>query len=422
MSDFVISARGLGKRYRIGEVESGIGILRRTLIRRTSREFAWAIRDLEFDVREGDALALIGRNGAGKSTLLKVLSRITEPTAGHVDIVGRVGALLEVGTGFHPQLTGRENVYLNGAILGMNRAEVRRKFDEIVEFSGVARHIDTPVKWYSSGMYVRLAFAVAAHLEPEILVVDEVLAVGDAEFQKRCIGRMSQIAREGRTVLFVSHNMQAVTRLCDRAILLDEGRMIAEGGVDEVVATYLSSVDSADAGRRRWENPLERPGNESLRLIEIRTTDDRGEPSTSFFTSKPIYVTMEIDLEEVSPSLNVAFDLVTPDGVPVLHSSFLDGEQTPALERGRNTLRCEVPPGLLNSGRYMVNLRISLQGSRWIVNQDSVLQFDAIANHGESLFTAATQRVGVVAPILEWSNEPVRTDVELPTANWSFPR
>src|SRR5439155_17285689 len=204
--------RGLGKRYRIGQVETGMKRLRRRFAGGHGPGHIWAVRDLTFDVKQGESLAIIGRNGAGKSTLLKVLSRVTEPTAGYVDVAGRVGALLEVGTGFSGELTGRENAYLNGAILGMTRVEVERKFDEIVAFSGVERHIDTPVKWYSSGMYVRLAFGVAAHLQPEILIVEEVLAVGDAAFQKRCLGRMADVGKEGRTVLFGSHNRQIVRR------------------------------------------------------------------------------------------------------------------------------------------------------------------------------------------------------------------
>ena len=249
MSDLVIQATGIGKRYALGQ-RRGYETLResivrtaRGLVRRRTREASstfWALRDVSFEVRRGEAVAIIGRNGAGKSTLLKVLSRITAPTEGRGLIRGRVGSLLEVGTGFHPELTGRENVFLNGAVLGMRRAEVTRRFDEIVAYSEVEKFIDTPVKHYSSGMYMRLAFSVAAHLEPDVLVIDEVLAVGDAEFQKKCMGKMSDVARSGRTVLFVSHNMAAVRSLCERGILLEEGRVVHDGSVEGTVRAYLS--------------------------------------------------------------------------------------------------------------------------------------------------------------------------------------
>jgi len=374
----------------------------------------WALRDVTFEVAEGEAVAVIGHNGAGKSTLLKLLARITEPTEGYADVWGRVGALLEVGTGFHMELTGRENVFLNGAILGMSRAEVRRKFEEIVEFAGVEKHIDTPVKWYSSGMYVRLAFAVAAHLEPEILIVDEVLAVGDAEFQKRCLGRMGEVAQEGRTVLFVSHNMQAVRRLCEKGLLLEGGRLVAEGDAESVVRRYLASIEAPDTGRRRWEDPAERPGDEACRIVEIRVTDDEGKPSGSFFSRRPIHVVFELDLGFVDPAFVAGFDLATTDGVVVFRSYTTDAAEdaAPQLVPGRNAIRCTIPPGLLNTGRYALHLRISLHWTRWIVHLDDALWFDVIADHGESLFLNDQARPGVVAPILDWSVTEPETDAD----------
>jgi lipopolysaccharide transport system ATP-binding protein len=404
MSTLAISARGLGKQYRVGQVETAYGRARRRLLTRQPVEFAWAIHDLDFDIHEGDSVAIVGRNGAGKSTLLKVLARITEPTAGYADVWGRVGALLEVGTGFHAELTGRENVYLNGAILGMTTGEVRRKFDEIVEFSGVGKYIDTPVKWYSSGMYVRLAFAVAAHLEPEILIVDEVLAVGDAEFQKRCLGRMGEVAQDGRTVLFVSHNMQAVRRLCRKGILLEKGQLVVQGDAESVVHRYLSSVESPEHGRRRWDDPDERPGDELCRVVAISATDEAGRPSTSFFTSGPIKVTLEFELAALDSSFTAGFDLATVDGVVVFRSYLTDmaEEEAPKLNVGRNAITCTIPPGLLNSGRYAVHVRIGLHWVKWIVHLDDVLHFDVVADHGESLFLNDRARPGVVAPILEW--------------------
>jgi lipopolysaccharide transport system ATP-binding protein len=254
-----IEVRGLSKSYRIGEYHGGYDTLRESLGRvakrmagrehhRESHEL-WALDDVSFVAPDGEALGIIGRNGAGKSTLLKVLTRITSPTKGEAEIRGRVGSLLEVGTGFHPELTGRENVYMNGAILGMRQREITRKLPEIIEFAGIEAFMDTPVKRYSSGMYVRLAFAVAAHFEPEIMLVDEVLAVGDAEFQKRCMGRMEDLGQSGRTVVFVSHNMQAISQLCDRAIHLEKGRLVNDGPADDVVARYLQSVGSSGSER-----------------------------------------------------------------------------------------------------------------------------------------------------------------------------
>jgi lipopolysaccharide transport system ATP-binding protein len=403
MGELAISAHALGKRYRVGQVQTGMKRLRGRLGGSGGQDHMWALRDLTFDVEEGESIAIIGRNGAGKSTLLKLLSRVTEPTAGYADVAGRVGALLEVGTGFSPELTGRENVYLNGAILGMTRREVDRKFDEIVDFSGVERHIDTPVKWYSSGMYVRLAFAVAAHLEPEILIVDEVLAVGDAEFQKKCLGRMAEVTRAGRTILFVSHNMQIVRRLCQRAMLLESGQLTAEGAVEGVVRGYLASIDPEDAGRRVWgpDDPL---GDTALTMVEARMSDENDEPQTTFFSSKPIFVTLEFDLESVHSALNISIEVATVDGIVLFHSSFRDMPEghAPRLVAGRNALRCAIPTELLNSGRYVVNLRAGLHGVRWIVYADAVLHFDVLVDHGDSLFLVGSARPGVIAPAVEW--------------------
>ncbi|HZT15319.1 MAG TPA: ABC transporter ATP-binding protein [Gaiellaceae bacterium] len=403
MADFAIRAEGIGKRYRLRRVESGYKQLRRYL-QREEQQWLWALKDLSFEIGEGVSTAIIGRNGAGKSTLLKLLARITEPTEGYADIVGRVGALLEVGTGFHPELTGRENIYFNGAILGMRKPEIDRKLDEIVAFSGVEDHLDKPVKWYSSGMYVRLGFAVAAHLEPEILIVDEVLAVGDAEFQKRCLMRMNDVAHEGRTVLFVSHNMQAIRRLCDRGILLEQGRLVMEGDVASVTQYYLSSIDAADDGVQRWPRQ-HRPGNEIAEILEVRVTDEHGQPSGSFFSSKPINVTVEFDLAVVDPAFTVGIDLLTGDGVLVFTSYQRDmpDDALPPFAPGRNAFRCTIPPGLLNGGRYMLNLRVSLHNRRFIALEEGILQFDVVVDHGDSIFLNAQARAGVILPPLEWA-------------------
>lgn len=312
MSDVVIRAEGLGKRYLIGhETERESYVALRDVITRTARNFArsagnmmrgrqliagneieefWALRDVDFEIRRGEVVGIIGRNGAGKSTLLKILSRITEPTTGRVEILGRVASLLEVGTGFHPELTGRENIYLNGAILGMTRAEIKRKFDEIVAFAEVEKFLDTPVKRYSSGMYVRLAFAVAAHLEPEILIVDEVLAVGDAEFQKKCLGKMKDVAGHGRTVLFVSHNMSAVRQLCDRAVQFGGGRVVRDAEVELVTRDYTAAAifrdTQFDKRGRRFE-----PSEATITSMRITQC---GEERRAVMADEPFIVELDV--------------------------------------------------------------------------------------------------------------------------------
>jgi lipopolysaccharide transport system ATP-binding protein len=410
MEQAVIKAEGIGKRYRMRRVESGYRHLGRA-IRREQPQWLWALKDVGFEVQEGVSTAIIGRNGAGKSTLLKLLSRITEPTEGYADVAGRVGALLEVGTGFHPELTGRENVYFNGAILGMRKAEIDRKFDQIVEFAGIGEHIDKPIKWYSSGMGVRLGFAVAAHLEPEILIVDEVLAVGDAEFQKRSLARMNDVAHEGRTVLFVSHNMQAIRRLCERAILLEHGRLVMDGDVAAVTQHYLSSLEAADDGVRRWA-PEDRPGNEIARIHEVRISDENDVASGSFFSSQSIYVTVEFDLAILDPAFTVGLDLLTGDGMLLFTTYQRDvpDDALPSFAPGLNAFRCRLPANLLNGGRYMLNLRVSLHNRRFIALEESVLQFDVVFDHGESVFLNAQARAGVILPPLEWAAVPPRVD------------
>jgi lipopolysaccharide transport system ATP-binding protein len=307
-SDVAIRVDGLGKQYRIGGPKTRYRTFRETLIdafaapfRRAGRllrgeasaadldRTIWALKDVSFEVQCGEVIGIIGRNGAGKSTLLKILSRITEPTEGSADVYGRVGSLLEVGTGFHPELTGRENIYLNGAILGMHRAEIDRKLDEIVAFAEIEKFADTPVKHYSSGMYVRLAFAVAAHLEPEILLVDEVLAVGDAGFQRKCIGKLDEVAREGRTVLFVSHNMQAVSRLCSRGLLLDDGKIGFDGLPTAAISKYLDDGRAVQSIRKCSE-PGE--GDDRIRIVEIRLVDELGQTVDTVDIRRPVGVSV----------------------------------------------------------------------------------------------------------------------------------
>jgi homopolymeric O-antigen transport system ATP-binding protein len=368
VSDFAVRVQGISKCFEIGAGRTRHDTLRDLIMDRVQRigrgrrgteasRTVWALSDVTFDVRRGEAVGLIGRNGAGKSTLLKVLSRITEPTAGRAEIYGRVGSLLEVGTGFSGELTGRDNIYLSGAILGMRKAEIDRRFDEIVDFAEVERFLDTPVKRYSSGMYVRLAFAVAAHLEPEILFVDEVLAVGDAAFQRKCLGRMRDVAaKHSRTIIFVSHNMAAITRLCKWAVWIDGGRMREIGPAAEVAMKYLS-LDQQDEAEITFEDRKTAPGSDYIRLIGVRLRDGQGEVTAAFRQrSSP---TIEIEYEVLRPSTNIrlGLSLTSPDGVEILSSRDVDfrpeiAERLP----GTYVTSCSIPAGLLRSGQYVLNI------------------------------------------------------------------
>jgi lipopolysaccharide transport system ATP-binding protein len=359
MSGPIIKVLGLGKRYRLGRVqgyrtlrESLTGWLSRPLRRRATgpapEEF-WALRDVSFEVQPGEVLGIIGRNGAGKSTLLKVLSRITSPTEGFAELSGRVASLLEVGTGFHPELTGRENIFLNGAILGMSSAEIRRKFDEIVAFSEVEKFLDTPVKHYSSGMYTRLAFAVAAHLEPEILIVDEVLAVGDAQFQKKCMGKMGDVAREGRTVLFVSHNMPALANLCSRAILLTRGRVAADGPAQQIVNQYISSGQDA-SGETVWDDIDTAPGNQKVRLHAVRVLAD-GQAASDVEIQDDVQIQIEYWCRSAGISISTSFHLIHQTGIVV----FATGNDRYPHDAGVFKVTFTIPGRFLNDGYYSVN-------------------------------------------------------------------
>jgi lipopolysaccharide transport system ATP-binding protein len=367
-----IRVNDLGKCYRLaGGPRASYRTLRESLVEaararlrrwragaRSDREAFWALRDVGFEVGQGEVLGIIGRNGAGKSTLLKILSRITKPTTGRVELRGRVGSLLEVGTGFHPELTGRENVFLNGAILGMSRREIARKFDAITAFAGVDQFLDTPVKRYSSGMYVRLAFAVAAHLEPEILLVDEVLAVGDQEFQKKCLGKMSEISRTGRTVLFVSHNMAAVVNLCRRALLIDKGRIAADGEPREVAARYLT--DGAEACRAEYDL-AHCPGRRKSALPlfrRVRLLNAAGQPSARFFAGDTLGVELDLELARplAAPQVGIGFDNGWGQRVCSV-ATYLSRSNLPAL-RGRCRVRCHVPELPLLPGTYTLSLSV----------------------------------------------------------------
>jgi lipopolysaccharide transport system ATP-binding protein len=369
-----IKVEGLGKRYRITHGSAGYRTLRETLsdivmspIRRLRHGSAdsqvedfWALKDVSLEVEPGEVVGVVGRNGAGKSTFLKVLSRITRPTTGRVTLEGRVGSLLEVGTGFHPELSGRENIYLNGAILGMSRREITAKFDEIVEFSEISQFLDTPVKRYSSGMYVRLAFAVAAHLEPEILLVDEVLAVGDAAFQRKCMGKMGQVARQGRTILFVSHNMAAITRLCQRALWFDQGRLRESGPAERIVVDYLAS-GCEDAGEVTYhDNGQRAPGSEYVKLEAIRVRGNDGQITPSIDIRMPFALEVQYRVLRSASNMRVGVRLLASDGTVLLSSTDMDGvgngEADIVREPGVYVSRCDVPGDFLNFGQYFVSV------------------------------------------------------------------
>lgn len=365
------------------------------------REEFWALKDVGFDIQQGDRVGIIGRNGAGKSTLLKILSRITEPTSGRISITGRVASLLEVGTGFHPELTGRENIFLNGAILGMSRAEISKKFDEIVAFAEVEKFLDTPVKRYSSGMYVRLAFAVAAHLEPEILIVDEVLAVGDTQFQKKCLGKMESVSKEGRTILFVSHNMGAVKSLCTRAIMLNQGRIMLDADVAATVERYLSTGhDIGESGQITWGKD-DAPCCDEMCLQGISLLDPVGDIHSIYDATKYIDVEIRFEVKKPVSGMRMVLTLLTSEGIPAFastnHAAIGSYEFVPG---GYRTV-CRIPADLLNSGRYLVNVHIGLPGVKVLIPGKEYLAFSVEGSGGHGS-TATEQWPGVVAPRLNW--------------------
>ncbi len=369
---------------------------------RLHRETIWALKDVSFEVREGEVLGIIGRNGSGKSTLLKILSRITEPTSGDARVHGLVGSLLEVGTGFHPDLTGRENVYLNGAILGMKKAEINRQFDEIVAFAEVEKFIDTPVKHYSSGMFVRLAFAVAAHLEPEILIVDEVLAVGDAGFQKKCLGKMGDVAKGGRTVLFVSHDMTAVASLSTQAALLDRGTLSHVGPVNEVVQAYLQSIA---VGTVRGERVLEPSPDLPFYVTSVRTSDDRDNATAVVPRSSALVITVRGEVQEVravSDEYLVALDVKTVDDMLLFRTHNIEQRDSGGIPHrvGPFMLKCVIPPDLLPSGTYRVGVHTAIAGKRYLQDLYPVLEFDVVQDRLLGDIFAATH--GILTPRCDW--------------------
>lgn len=366
----------------------------------TTEEF-WAVKDVSFKVKSGDRIGIIGRNGAGKSTLLKLLSRITEPSTGRIVIDGRVASLLEVGTGFHPELTGRENIFLNGAILGMTKPEIKNKFEEIVAFSEVEKFLDTPVKRYSSGMYVRLAFSIAAHLEPEILIVDEVLAVGDAQFQKKCLGKMKDAGREGRTVLFVSHNMGTIRNLCSRCIMLDQGKLIADSDVNSVVGQYLSfNRDFGEGAEISWDD-TEAPSCEELALQGIRVLGPGKRIFSIYDATKPIDVEIRLRMKTLVRGARVNLSLLTSEGITAFSSTnhSIMGEKE--LPPGLYTTTCRIPANLLNDTTYIINVHIGIPGVKVLLHGRDYMEFtvEGSGGHGSSF---SEKWPGIVAPKLDW--------------------
>lgn len=428
MADLAVRVENLWKQYRVGRQPERYSTLRDTITnafrapvelvqsvlrgqrnrRPSGDDHFWAVKDVSFDIRRGEVVGIIGRNGAGKSTLLKMLSRITEPSLGQVSLYGRVGALLEVGTGFHPELSGRENIQLNAAILGMKREELAAKFDEIVAFAEVEKFIDTAVKHYSSGMYLRLAFSVAAHLEPEILIVDEVLAVGDAAFQKKCLGKMEGVAKEGRTVLFVSHNMQAVTRLCERVILLDNGGVAGDGPASQMVTRYLSSSEGSTK-LREWDDPVRAPGSDVVRLRAVRTRAEDGLPTDLVDIRKSIGVEIEYEVLKSGHIFHPCFSVHNSEGVHLFSAQDTDRTwMRRPRPTGRYTSTGWIPGDLLNEGALFVGVAI------WTLAPDHchLYERDAVAFNVVDSYEEESSRggwlgtvPGVIRPFCKWDTQ-----------------
>jgi lipopolysaccharide transport system ATP-binding protein len=411
-----IAADALSKRYRIGELQRGYGTLRDTIagavqrIRQTGHhhhEEIWALKDVTFEVEPGEVLGVIGRNGAGKSTLLKVLTRITAPTSGRATIRGRVSSLLEVGTGFHPELTGRENVFLNGAILGMKRREIIRKLPDIVEFSGIEQFMDTPVKRYSSGMYVRLAFSVAAHLEPEIMLVDEVLAVGDAEFQRRCLGRMEEIGGTGRTVLFVSHNMQAIAQLCDRVILMERGAIALDGHGTDVVAQYLQ-MGHGTSSEQAWPDLEKAPGDSLVRLRRVRVVDESGSRTDTVDVRRAVGIEIEFTVLRDGVPVFPKIKLFDGKGDVAFNALDTSPRWKDAQQPGDYSATAWIPGNLLNEGLISIHVDMCSFGPARLSHHATARDLISFHVHDPGEGGSASgqyrgQLQGVVRPLLEWT-------------------
>lgn len=424
MGDTVIQVENLGKKYRIrhnrsekyATLRDAVAHQTHTLYQRlnpfqpkttreqvASQEDFWALRGVSFDVKAGDRIGIIGRNGAGKSTLLKLLSRITEPSTGHIHLKGRVASLLEVGTGFHPELTGRENIFLNGAILGMGKTEIRHKFDEIVAFAEVEKFLDTPVKRYSSGMYVRLAFAVAAYLEPEILIVDEVLAVGDAAFQKKCLGKMEDVAeKEGRTILFVSHNMGMLRALCQKCLLLVDGQLTSSGETDLILENYISTHSKNHQGIVEWA-ASEAPGNESIRLRSVKLLNESSEVQDSFSATQSIHIVIRYEILKILQGMRLVVQILTSEGI-VAFASTDHATRTIETQPGVYETICIIPAKLLNKIQYHVRVSAGIPGVKVLIPGQDILSFSIVGlGHHGSYFPEKWP--GLLAPELDWTTQ-----------------
>jgi lipopolysaccharide transport system ATP-binding protein len=425
----IIRATNVAKQYQLGSSHNSFVTLRdalsevvrsplRKLRSSQNAETVMALRDVSFEVAAGEVLGIIGRNGAGKSTLLKILARITEPSSGRIDLYGRVVSLLEVGTGFHPELTGQENIYLNGAIMGMSRVEIRQKFDEIVAFSEIEDFIDTPVNRYSSGMYLRLAFAVAAHLDPEILLVDEVLAVGDARFQRKCLDKMENVRESGRTVVFVSHNMPAVTRLCPRTILLENGTIAFDGPSHEAVGIYLGSGSSTNAARE-WKNIAEAPGNEIVRLGGVRVRSEDGELCETIDIRSTVGIEMEFDVLQGGHVLVPTFQLINMEGVCVFTAIDHDSEwRRRPRPAGRFVSTAWIPGNFLSEGALIIGASIAtFEPARVHFRERDIVSFHVVdslegnAARGDY----AGPMPGIVRPMLNWTSQFEPANSAVPT-------
>ena len=365
-------------------------------------DYVWALRDINFEVEQGDVVGIIGKNGAGKSTLLKILSKVTTPTTGTIKAKGRIASLLEIGTGFHPEMTGRENIYMNGAIMGMTRAEIARKFDEIVDFAGVERYIDTPVKRYSSGMTVRLGFAVAAFLEPEILVVDEVLAVGDAEFQKKAIGKMQNISHgDGRTVLFVSHNMGAVQQLCQHVCILQNGIINYIGDVNRGITQYLKETTKVEENIQSQLQKL--PFDDHFKLIDVMV--EQGNNHENLYTNKPIEIILKYQIRKETTGLRVGFDLINATTSTSIFRSFHDDhdQEIISVKPGYYELKAIIPDNLLIAGEYVISVSVGIHNIKWIVFDQIRIPF-SLYNIGGINKLYADERPGIINPYVKWTN------------------
>jgi len=436
VSDIAVKIENLSKQYRLGVVgtqtlrgdfqrlwwnitgkgDPTLKIGQENKLSQKGGEYVWALQDINLEIKKGEVLGVIGKNGAGKSTLLKVLSKVTGPTTGTIKVDGRLASLLEVGTGFHPELTGKENIFLNGAILGMTKSEIKKKLDEIVEFAGVAKYLDTPVKRYSSGMYVRLAFAVAAHLDSEILVVDEVLAVGDAEFQKKAIGKMQDVSKgDGRTVLFVSHNMASIKSLCNNGILLDQGKIEYSGDVDSVIDRYnqktemnlgsyeIQKTENGDENKSHWINKTD--SNKVAVIESISIVDDSNNLSQHFKTNQKINVEIKVNVFEKVRALKVGFDLVKKNEI-VFRTQQVDNTDADTFEPGNYIFRAEIPAFMLNTGIYGIKPLISIHYVQHLTSIDMpVVFFSVEINAFDNVYHIVlneSNHPGYIFPILKW--------------------